>query len=118
MWVASASSTPCQYEECRGHPEKIPQGKEEEFFQQGQVEKLIGSKSPGFKILADAQGTDDFPYLILERENGRIVEMVPVVVAHDQDIDSRDICRRVDIAARKGVVGEKDGGSVANTKWV
>ena len=71
--------------------------------------EMRGIEPPCLEVLADAQGADDFLYLILECHDGQVIEMIPMVVAHDQDIDVRDICRGVDIAAWKGTVGEKDG---------
>ena len=69
-------------------------------------------KSPCLKELADAERTDDLLDFGLQRHDGRVVEMIPMVVRHEEDVEFGNIRRRIDVAPAKGAVDEKDGRSV------
>ena len=65
-------------------------------------------KAPLLKKLADAERADDLLHLWLHPHHRIIVEMIPVIVRHEQHIEFRDIRGRIDIAPAKRAVDEKD----------
>ena len=70
-------------------------------------------KAPLLKKLADTERADDFLHLRLQRHYRIIVEMIPVIVRHEEHIERRNICRCIDIAPAECAVDEKDRRAVS-----
>lgn len=58
-------------------------------------------KAPLLHIRTDAKGADDVPNLRAKRHETRVIQMVPVIVREQENVDGRKIVRRVDVAARE-----------------
>ena len=51
-------------------------------------------------------------YFAFERHDGRVVEVIPVVVRDGEHVDVGHVRRRVDVAARERLVYEENGRGV------
>ena len=64
-------------------------------------------KAPLFKVRADAKGADDLPDLRPESYEAQIIQMIPVIVGQQENVDGREIFGGADVAARKCLVDEE-----------
>ena len=69
-----------------------------------QLDDPLRGKSPAFEMLADTQRTDDLPDAVLQFADRTVIEMVPMVVADDEQVDRGHILRTIEVAARKSPV--------------
>ena len=68
---------------------------------------FIQVKAPIFKMFPDTQRHHDLFDFRLQRHQGGIIQMIPVVMGNHQQINVGDILRRVDIASGKGLIDER-----------
>ena len=69
--------------------------------------KMREIKAPLLEVFADAQGADDVRDFFLECHDARIVEVIPVIVRHQEHVDRGEVLCCVDVATAKRLVDEE-----------